>query len=173
MQKEQIRSHRYRLQNRLYDYLKKTGMRSNDISCRCPNPDCGGTAVLRTEAYGEPPHAFNTWHCPDCRRITMLLVHHTRKMQAEDPMDLLSGTTGIAGAADGALILRRTCLKEALPPPEGEQRTPAGGIRPALLRAPRQAVAAAHADPRVTDVTDDRFISPPSCVPRVAVMLSF
>lgn len=306
MQEEQIRSHRYRLQNRLYEYLKKTGMRSNDISCRCPNPDCGGTAVLRTEAYGEPPHAFNTWHCPDCRsggdildyvlaenpalsegqaihhiqrtlgeritdldsvsaeelmamhfpakrwrvrdlmgpglyvlggpskvgkswmvlyfadriskgepvwdmpsepcavlylsledtlprlqerlravtggtvgpvrlateaeligngfeaqienllrsdpeiglviidtlqkirrtsaegysyaedyavmsalkriadhrRITILLVHHTRKMQAEDPMDLLSGTTGIAGAADGALILRRSRLEE-------------------------------------------------------------
>lgn len=43
----------------------------------------------------------------DRHGITVLLVHHTRKMAADDPMDMLSGTTGIAGAADGSLVLQR------------------------------------------------------------------
>ena len=39
--------------------------------------------------------------------ICILIVHHTRKMETDDPHDDLSGTNGLAGAADGALILRR------------------------------------------------------------------
>ena len=34
--------------------------------------------------------------------ITMLIVHHTRKQEAGDIMDMISGTTGIMGCADGA-----------------------------------------------------------------------
>lgn len=39
--------------------------------------------------------------------ITMLIVHHTRKQEASDIMDMISGTTGIMGCADGAMVLER------------------------------------------------------------------
>lgn len=45
----------------------------------------------------------------------LLLVHHTRKMGAEDFVDTLSGTHGIAGSADFVLVLsRRRNSDEAL-----------------------------------------------------------
>ena len=34
--------------------------------------------------------------------ICMLIVHHTRKLQSEDCFDMISGTNGLLGAADGA-----------------------------------------------------------------------
>ncbi len=43
----------------------------------------------------------------DARGVTMLAVHHVRKMAADDPLDRISGTAAIAGAADGILILTR------------------------------------------------------------------
>lgn len=39
--------------------------------------------------------------------VTMLIVHHTRKQEANDIMDMISGTTGIMGCADGAMVLER------------------------------------------------------------------
>ena len=43
----------------------------------------------------------------DCG-ICILVVHHVRKAESlDDPHDDISGTNGIAGAADGSLILRR------------------------------------------------------------------
>ena len=38
---------------------------------------------------------------------SLLLVHHTRKAGSEDFLDAVSGTQGIAGAADTILLLRR------------------------------------------------------------------
>lgn len=38
---------------------------------------------------------------------SVLVIHHTRKLQAEDPFDELSGTLAISGAADGLIILDR------------------------------------------------------------------
>ena len=35
----------------------------------------------------------------------MILVHHTRKQQADDRFDMISGTNGLMGAADGAFVL--------------------------------------------------------------------
>lgn len=43
----------------------------------------------------------------DERHVTILIVHHLRKMDADDPLDTLNGSTGIGGAADGHLILKR------------------------------------------------------------------
>ncbi len=40
-------------------------------------------------------------------RVTILVVHHTRKALAEDPFDRVSGSTGLTGAVDGTLILSR------------------------------------------------------------------
>ena len=42
----------------------------------------------------------------DCG-ICLLLVHHTRKQQADDKFDMISGTNGLSGAADGAFLLQK------------------------------------------------------------------
>jgi RecA-family ATPase len=39
--------------------------------------------------------------------IAALLIHHTRKAVADDPLEMLSGTNGLAGAADTVLVLNR------------------------------------------------------------------
>ena len=39
--------------------------------------------------------------------ICFLIVHHTRKMEAEDSFDMISGTNGLLGAADGAFVLKK------------------------------------------------------------------
>jgi biotin operon repressor len=39
--------------------------------------------------------------------LAIVAIHHTRKMEAADAFDEVSGTRGLTGAADGALILRR------------------------------------------------------------------
>ena len=41
----------------------------------------------------------------DLYGIALLLVHHTRKEGAEDVFNTISGTNGLMGAADGALLL--------------------------------------------------------------------
>lgn len=39
--------------------------------------------------------------------ICLLLVHHTRKQQADDRFDMISGTNGVFGAADGGMVLEK------------------------------------------------------------------
>lgn len=39
--------------------------------------------------------------------VTVLVVHHTRKEGAEDVFNMISGTNGLMGAADGALLLHK------------------------------------------------------------------
>ena len=39
--------------------------------------------------------------------LCLLLVHHTRKQQADDKFDMISGTNGLLGAADGAFLLHK------------------------------------------------------------------
>jgi len=41
----------------------------------------------------------------DKHNITLLLVHHTRKMYDPDPLNTISGSTGLIGAVDGAFVL--------------------------------------------------------------------
>jgi RecA-family ATPase len=45
--------------------------------------------------------------------VCIMLVHHTRKMIAADPLDAVSGTTGIAGVSDEILILKRVARAKA------------------------------------------------------------
>ena len=47
-------------------------------------------------------------HLPMNSGICLLLVHHTRKQQAEDKFDMISGTNGLLGAADGAFLCKRS-----------------------------------------------------------------
>jgi len=39
--------------------------------------------------------------------VAILIVHHLRKLGAEDPLDQVSGSMGLTGGADGALVLNR------------------------------------------------------------------
>src|SRR5205823_3388465 len=41
------------------------------------------------------------------RGIAIVVIHHVRKMEADDPFDMVSGTNGLTGAADTILVLRR------------------------------------------------------------------
>lgn len=49
--------------------------------------------------------------------VTIIVVHHTRKMAADDVCETISGTNGLLGAVDGALILykkKRTSTEATL-----------------------------------------------------------
>ena len=39
--------------------------------------------------------------------VAIVVVHHTRKLSADDPLDEISGSTGLSGGVDGALVLKR------------------------------------------------------------------
>ena len=43
----------------------------------------------------------------DQHGVCLMIVHHTRKMEAEDSFDMISGTNGLLGAADGAFVLQK------------------------------------------------------------------
>lgn len=43
----------------------------------------------------------------DASGVCLLLVHHTRKQQADDRFDKISGTNGLMGAADGVFLLQK------------------------------------------------------------------
>ena len=44
----------------------------------------------------------------DRHRIAVLLIHHLRKLNDDDPMNMISGTTGLSGATDSNFVLRRS-----------------------------------------------------------------
>jgi hypothetical protein len=41
------------------------------------------------------------------RGLAVLVVHHVRKMEADDPLESISGTNGLTGAADTVMVLKR------------------------------------------------------------------
>ena len=43
----------------------------------------------------------------DRRQIAILLIHHLRKLHDDDPMNMISGSTGLSGAADSAFVLQK------------------------------------------------------------------
>ena len=47
-------------------------------------------------------------HFADKRKVAILLVHHLRKMGDADPVNKLSGTTGIGGGVDSTFIMDRS-----------------------------------------------------------------
>jgi RecA-family ATPase len=40
-------------------------------------------------------------------KLTLLLIHHTRKMYDPDPLNTLSGSTGLIGSVDGVFVLEK------------------------------------------------------------------
>lgn len=69
-----------------------------------------GVRPIRTrDGYVEDYESLATLHrLASERGLAVLVLHHTRKMEAEDPIDTISGTLGLAGCADTALIISRT-----------------------------------------------------------------
>jgi hypothetical protein len=43
----------------------------------------------------------------DKHRIAILLIHHLRKQVDDDPVNMISGTTGLTGAVDGIYVLKK------------------------------------------------------------------
>lgn len=43
----------------------------------------------------------------DRHHIVILLIHHLRKLHDDDPMNMISGSTGLSGAADSAFVLQK------------------------------------------------------------------
>lgn len=52
-------------------------------------------AIGQLKAFGERNH------------VAVLIVHHTRKQPSGDSFEMISGTTGLLGCADGALLLQK------------------------------------------------------------------
>ena len=48
----------------------------------------------------------------DRRHIAILLIHHLRKLHDDDPMNMISGTTGLSGATDNNFVLRKSKRRE-------------------------------------------------------------
>jgi hypothetical protein len=39
--------------------------------------------------------------------VSILLVHHLRETESDDPLDMITGSVGLTGGVDGALVLKR------------------------------------------------------------------
>ncbi len=125
-----------RLQKRLLQLLPPSEMPERlAVETECPRLDQGGIEAVRewTENVpsprlivvdvfnkvrpetkkGENPYEADyralapLKELADEKSLAILIVHHTRKMEADDPFDTVSGTTGFTGAADTVLVLAR------------------------------------------------------------------
>ena len=64
--------------------------------------------VSSSNVYSSDYAAMNIFkHFADKYKIALILVHHTRKQDADDTMQKISGTNGLMGCADGAMILEK------------------------------------------------------------------
>jgi hypothetical protein len=43
----------------------------------------------------------------DKHSVAIVLVHHLREMDSDDPLDMIHGSAGLTGGVDGALVLKR------------------------------------------------------------------
>lgn len=75
----------------IIDTLQKIRHRSGDITYAADYDDLGS---LKTYA--------------DEHGVAVLLLHHTRKAEAEDVYDRIGGTSGITGVADTMMVLERS-----------------------------------------------------------------
>lgn len=62
----------------------------------------------KTSAYLEDYAALKGLHgLAGDRGVTVFVIHHLRKLEADDPLDQISGTNGLAGCADTIWIIKR------------------------------------------------------------------
>jgi hypothetical protein len=67
-----------------------------------------GHSDVRADRYADDyAAAFSLKKIADQYGVAVLLVHHTRKQDSSDFLDMVSGTNGLAGAADAILVLTR------------------------------------------------------------------
>lgn len=68
-----------------------------------------GQALPREQAYAQDYREMGTIKAHmDKKRVTVLFVHHNRKMKDDDdPFNMISGTNGIMGAADTIWVLTK------------------------------------------------------------------
>ena len=73
---------------------------------RCIKPSGDGRPK---SAYDEDAAGMQRLHAIAKERpgLCILVVHHTRKAEADDPMDMISGTNGLAGVPDTLMVLAR------------------------------------------------------------------
>ena len=65
--------------------------------------------IRTVQGYTEDYESLAALHrLANDKGASIILLHHTRKMEADDPVDTVSGTLGLAGCADSVLILSRT-----------------------------------------------------------------
>lgn len=91
----------------------------------------------------------------DTYGVTVLVVHHTRKEGAEDVFNMISGTNGLMGAADGALLLHK------------DKRTASDAVLEVVGRDQQQlrlhiSFDAAHLHWELVEVETGRFKEPPN-----------
>jgi RecA-family ATPase len=92
---------------------------ADDIASWADSVDEPRLVVLDTLAAVRPARSGNNGYTEDYESVASLhqlakdigiaivVLHHTRKMEAEDPIDTVSGTLGLTGCADTILVLRR------------------------------------------------------------------
>ena len=86
----------------------------------------------------------------DTYGVTVLVVHHTRKEGAEDVFNMISGTNGLMGAADGALLLHK------------DKRTASDAVLELVGRdQPQLRLAAAHLCWEMLEAETERYREPP------------
>ena len=67
-----------------------------------------GASDGKQSAYADDVAALRPLHAlANEKGLAVVVVHHVRKMEAEDPLDQVSGTNGLAGTADTILVLDR------------------------------------------------------------------
>ncbi|HVU66271.1 MAG TPA: AAA family ATPase, partial [Ktedonobacteraceae bacterium] len=73
-----------------------------DTLARVRTPGSGSSIYQEDYALMAALHALVVRH-----HLTLILVHHTRKMASDDAFDEISGTTGLTGAVDTSMVLKR------------------------------------------------------------------
>jgi len=68
-----------------------------------------GPLIVGQSAYAADYSATSAWKSiADRYGVAVLLLHHTRKAASDDFLETVSGTNGLAGAADAIMVLTRS-----------------------------------------------------------------